>query len=195
MRIEEAIKSIESLPDAWMRHEEVRRVSKGLDLLFGVYGGQRGRQLEAFRISCIGVHEAKITAMDGGGIAIYPSTHPAARGAVARQSEIRWSGADDDAVLMGALYRAHTDAVDDWIPFDRYSTIKKISDDRFSLRGPDFLMRAYAKALRATGEKPRVILGRGNRKTARPKVLHFGDSYVVADAFVAERYTEKEEGL
>jgi hypothetical protein len=192
MRIEEAITSIYRLPDPWVRLEEIRRVSRGFDLSFSVHKGKRGRQVDAWRIRCLEVHEAKITAMDLGGLALYSSTHPAAREAVARQAEVRWSGANDGAVLMGALYKAHTEAVDDWIPFDWYSGIKSISKDKFALRGPDFLMRAYAKALRSIGKQPQVILKRPNRRAARPRVLHFGDSYIVADTFNAERSNEEE---
>jgi hypothetical protein len=195
MRIEEAITSIDSLPDSWARLEEVRRVPRGFDLSFSVHKGRRGRRVDAWRITCLEVSEANITARDLGGIALYPSTHPAARECVARQAQVRWSGAGDEAVLMGVLYKAHTEAVDDWIRFDQYSSIRAISGDKFALRGPDFLVRAYAKALRSIGKRPQVILGRRNQKAGRPRVLHFGDSHVVANTFVAERYGEKERDL
>ena len=193
MRIEEAITSIDRSPDPWVRLEEIRRVSRGFDLSFSVHKGRRGRRVDAWRIGAWKIHQASITAMDFGGLALYSSTHPAAREAVARQAEVRWSGANDDAVLMGALYKAHTEAVDDWIPFDWYSRIRAISGGKFAIRGPDFLMRAYAKALRSIGKQTQVILRGRNQKTERPRVLHFGDSYIVADTFVAERYGEKKE--
>ena len=187
MRVEKAIASIRLLPDSWVRLEEVRSLSTGFVLSFGIHKGRRGRRLDAWQITCVRVHEAKITALDGGGLALYPGTHPAARQRVARSAEVRWTGGSDEVVLTGALYRAHINAVDDWIPFDSYSDIESISKDKFALRGPDFLMRAYAKALRSLGKEPRVILRRSNRKAVRPKVLHFGDSYVVADTFLAEQ--------
>jgi hypothetical protein len=193
MRIEEAITLIDHLPDFWVRLEEVRRVSRGFDLSFSVHKGRRGRRIDAWRIRCLEVHEAKITAMDLGGMALYSSTHPAAREAVARQAEVRGGGSSDQALLMGVLYKAHTETVDDWIPFDWHSSIKAISGNKFAIRGPDFLMRAYAKALRSIGKQPQVILRGRNRKASRPKVLHFGESYIVADTFVAERYGEKEQ--
>jgi hypothetical protein len=191
MRIEEAIASIYRLPDPWVRLQEIRRVPRGFDLSFSVHKGRRGGRIDAWRITCLETHVATITAWDLGGIALYPSTHPAAREFVARQVQVRWSGASDEALLMGVLYKAHTEAVDDWIPFDEYSSIKTTSDDQFALRGPDFLMRAYAKALRSIGKKPQVIPGRQNRKAVRPKVLHFGNSHIVANTFVAERYGRK----
>jgi len=194
MRIEEAITSIYSLPDPWVRLEEIRRTSRGFDLSFSVHKGKRGRRIDFWRIKCVEVHVAKITAWDLGGIAVYPSTHPAAREFSARQSEVRWSGADDEAALMGALYKAHTEITNGWIPFDEYySRIRTISGGKFASRGPDFLMRAYAKTLRSIGKQPQVIPRGRNRKASRPRVLHFGDSYIVAETFVAEHSREKED--
>lgn len=186
MRIEDAITSIYRLPDPWVRLEEIRRVSKGFDLSFSIHRGRRGKRLDAWRIRCLGVHEASITSTDGGGIAVYSSTHPAAREPVARQAEVLWCGVKDDALQTGALYEAHVEAVDDWIPFDRYSRIRAVSGDKIAIQGPDFLMRAYAKALRSIGKQPRVTLKLPNQKATRPRVLHFGESYIVADTLNGE---------
>lgn len=103
--------------------------------------------------------------------------------------------------MLPALYRAHTRAADDWIPFDRYLSIETlwtgrpfqphfepISGSNFVCRGPDFLVRAYVNALEAIGERVQLTLRRIPKlEPARPGVLHFGDSYVVADSFTAER--------
>ena len=152
-------------------------------LLFGVHKGHRGRRIDAWLVRCREVRDAVITALDGGGLALYPASHAAARVLIARQAEVRWHGPIEEIMT---LYRAHIEAVDDWIPFD-YSSVQAIGEGTFSCRGPDFLMRAYAKALRAIGKRPRIVLGRDRSKAIRPKVLHFGDSYVVANRFTAER--------
>jgi hypothetical protein len=102
----------------------------------------------------------------------------------------------NQAAVLATLYNAHVDEVDDWIPFERYllptmpytRRFQPRSRKEFACRGPDFLIRAYAKALRMSGEKARVIALKVGRKTSdRPRVLHFGASYVVAEAFSAER--------
>jgi len=191
MTIEKVIALVDRSEDSWVRLEVVRRVPRGLDLSFSVHKGQYGKRVDSLRITSLEVHEAKITALDGGGLALYSSTHPSARELVARQAQVRWSGASDDVAMIGALYEAHIEAVDDWIPFERFSSIRAISNDKSACRGPDFLMRAYAKALKSIGKQPRIILGRQKRKVSRPRVLHFGDSYIVADTFVAERDGEK----
>ncbi|MFZ0306382.1 MAG: hypothetical protein WAL75_27095 [Terracidiphilus sp.] len=190
MGIQEAIKSFYTEGNQ-ARLEEVRRAPKGLILHFGVHKGQRGKRVDAWKITCQEVDEAMIHFGDQCGLAIYPSDHPAAREFTARQAEVRWSGISDQIKIVGALYEAHTAAVDDWIRFDPYSSVQTLSKNRLALRGPEFLMRAYAKALQSIGEKPQLILRRGKKKTIRPKVLHFGASHVVANSFTAERCPKK----
>ena len=134
---------------------------------------------------------------------MYPSTHPAARQYVARRAELRWPRTCDETRALAALFRAHLKAADDWIPFDRYlcwnfwngtsfcRDIAPVSGSNFVCRGPDFLLRAYAKALETIGESVELT-SRGSLKpkSILPKVLHFGESYVVANAFVAQRLDE-----
>jgi hypothetical protein len=192
MLIEKTIKSVIYAADNWVRFEKARRVPKGLEVSFGIHKGQRGKRVDAWKITCQEIHEARITAQDMGGMAMYPSGHPAARQFTARQASIRWSGNCDEIKVIGALYKAHTAVVDDWIPFDYYSSILATSKGEFTLRGPAFLMQAYVKVLRAMGEKPRLMLRRGKRKSPKPKVLHFGDSYIVANKFLVERVTDKQ---
>jgi hypothetical protein len=186
MRIENAIKRIHSSPDSWVRVEEFRRIPKGLELCVGVYEGRRTRRAEAWRIKCRGVREFQIVDFNGGGFALCPGTHPAARQFLTRQGTLRWQGMDP-AALIGTLCQAHVEAVDDWIPIDRYVDFRAISKKKFVCRGPDFLMRAYAKALRLIGARPQLRLREKFRAKSKPlRVLHFGASYVVATALSAE---------
>jgi hypothetical protein len=201
MLIQSAVRLIDSTPNRWVRVEQVRRISGGLQLCFSVHKGQRGKKIDGWSVTCRRVHEATVTAFDGGGLRMYPATHPAARQYVARRAELRWPRTCDKAKVLLALYRAHTKAAGDWISFDRYLSIETsstgtpfqphsapISGDNFVCRGPDFLIRAYAKALETIGERVRLTLRRLPKlKPIQPRVLHFGESYVVADIFTAER--------
>ncbi len=201
MLIQSAVKLVHSIPDSWVRAEQVRRISGGLEVCFSVHKGQRGKRIDGWSVTCRGVHEAKITAVDGGGLLLYRATHPAARQYVVPRAELRWPRTCDEAKVLLALYRAHTRAADDWIPFDRYLSIETpwtgtsfqphvaaISGNNFVCRGPDFLVRAYAKALEAIGERVHLTLRRAPKlKPTLPRVLHFGESYVVADSFTAEQ--------
>lgn len=201
MLIQSAVKLVHSIPNSWVRVDDVRRMFGGLEVCFSVHKGQRGKRVDGWSVACLQVHEATITAFDGGGLRVYPSTHPAARQYVARRAELRWPRTCDEAKVLLALYRAHTRAAGDWIPFDRYLSIETpwagtsfqphfapISGNNFVCRGPDFLVRTYANALEALGERVHVTLRRVPKlKPTQPKVLHFGESYVVADSFRAER--------
>jgi hypothetical protein len=201
MQIQNAVKIVNSIPDSWVRVEHVRRISGGLEVCFTIHEGQRGKRTGGWKVTCRGVREAKITDIDGGGLRVYSATHPVARQYVARRAELRWPRTGDEAKVLLALYRAHTKASDDWIEFDRYLQIETpwtgtsfqphfapVSGSNFVCRGPDFLIHGYAKALEAIGERVQLTLRRGPKlKQKQPKVLHFGQSYVVADVFTAER--------
>lgn len=187
MAIERDLEPLQSLPDpnGWVRLEQVRKEHGRLELRFGIHEeNRRKRKIDSWRIICSGVREAHIADFDGGGLALYPTVHPAARQYTARQAELRWAASNKKPTALGALYKAHTEAVNDWIPFDRYISMKNISDKKCVCRGPDFLVRSYAKALRTLGEKPHLTL-RVSRKSkqSRLRVLHFGDSFVVAAGF------------
>jgi len=192
MRIEKAIKSIHAVPKSWVRVAQVRYMPNSLELALTIHKERRGRLIvDAWTIFCLGVREAHITDFDGGGLALYRSTHPAGRQYTARRAVLRWDSRGDTGKMLGTLYGAHIDAVDDWIAFDRYGfgtwTRPALTKDKLVLRGPDFLMRAYAKALHANGESPHLRLQPlRKRKPVALRTLHFGDSFVVAAGFTAQ---------
>jgi hypothetical protein len=190
MIIQNAIKLIHSESNSWVRVEQTRKIPRGLELRFGIYRGKRGAKIDSWSVKCLGVREATITTLDGGGLLLYPGTHPAALRFTARRAELRWRGTRDKDAVIGALYEAHVTVMDDWLPFDEVVSVETISKRTASCCGPEFLMRAYAKALRAKGERAQLILRAGSKaKSMGLKVLHFGDSYVIAAAFTALRQT------
>lgn len=204
MLIQTAIKSMHSISDGWVRVDKLRRKGGSLELCFSVHKGKRGEKVESWIVNCIGVHEANITDFDGGGLAVYPSSHPAARQYFAPRAEIRWHTTCNEASVLAALYLAHLETVDYWIPFDRYLPINAgwhgtsalpcfapVSGSKVVCRGPDFLIRAYAKALESVGERAKLTIRNSPRlNSIRQKVLHFGESYVVANSFDAKRLGE-----
>ena len=95
---------------------QFRRISGGFEVSFSIHQGKRGKKIEQWAIRCRGVHEAKISEMDGGGLGLYPSDHPAARQYVTRRAELRWPRTCDETKVLAALFRAHVETVDDWIP-------------------------------------------------------------------------------
>src|SRR6266704_1055939 len=200
MLVENAIKRILSVPHSWVGVEQVSNIQGGLELCFGIHRGRRGKRLATWSLRCLRVHAAEITDFDGGGLALYASDHPAAKQYAARWGELRWPRHSNQNTVLATLYRAHVGLVDDWIPFERNvlpnmpykREFQPRSGKEFACRGPNFLIRAYAKALRMSGESVRVFpLKVGRRRSGRPRVLQFGTSYVVAEAFTAERHDRR----
>jgi len=93
MRIQAFIEKADSMPNGWARVEHVRKVPAGLSLDFSVHHGRRGKSLGRWTVTLRGIHEIKITDLDGGGLAVYPSSHPAARQYVARFATLGGPGA------------------------------------------------------------------------------------------------------
>lgn len=185
MRIENVITQYQALQDGWVRINQIRRIPRGLEICLALHASRRGRRVEAWKIGCLGVREFWISDVDGGGLALYSSMHPAARQYTARKVRLRWSGCEDVVAMVGSIAKAHWDAVDDWIPFD-YLTARAIERKEFVCQGPDFLMHAYAKALRALGARIRLVPLKQKPPATRPRVLHTGSSAIVADRFLVE---------
>jgi hypothetical protein len=189
MLVEQAIRQMYLVPDRWIRVDWIGRIPRGVDIRFAVHAGRRGKKAAGWTIRCLTVHESKISDFDGGGLVLHTSDHPAARQYLGPWADLRWLRSSNQAAILSTLYKAHIDATDDWIPFDRYvfpempyrRGFDVHSREQFSCRGPAFLIRGYAKALRMSGEKIQTIpLKGGKPKTGWPKVLHFGTSYVIA---------------
>ena len=103
---------------------------------------------------------------------------------------------DPDAFL-GRLWAAHREATDDWIPFDRYLNdsmrIRRLVQSEYGLlaNGPSFLIEEYAKLLETEEMRPKRLASRSGTYTRDAQMIHFGDSYVIAKAFTAERVEDQ----
>jgi len=201
MLIQDAIESIDSIRGSWVRVQQISRISGGIQLNFSVCDGRRGKVVDRWTVTCRGVCEAAITDWDGGGIASYPNTHPAAKQYIGRRARLVWTRSCGEMEMIAALYKAHVEAVDDWIPFDRYVPVgspwngqssgrgsRAVSSTKLVCSGPAFLIRAYAKGLKEiSGDTKPQLQYFAPRKSVSPQVLHFGSSYVVANKLIAER--------
>ena len=123
MLLQNALKMIYAVPDSWVRVSQVRKLADGLELIFTIHKGKRGKRIDEWSVTCQGVHETEITDFDGGGLRLYPTSHPAARQYAVRWAVLRWPMTCDKAQVVFALHRAHASAVEGWIPFDRYLEI------------------------------------------------------------------------
>ncbi len=185
MRIEDAIKKIHSLRDGWVRASEIQRVRGGLNVSLGVYRGERGKKVQGWSIQCRGVRGFLFNQIDAGGLCLLPGTHPVARQFTAPQATLRWSS-DEYVESLGAICEAHFYIGQDWIEPDIYQ-LWAITPGKRVYRGPNFLMREYAKTLRRIGAKPRLTLRKKSTvKGSRLRALVVGSPYLVATSFLAE---------
>jgi hypothetical protein len=187
-----AIQAIKSRPGGWLHVETIRKTRTRVLLSLALREGKGGRWISGWDVSCTGVREINVSDFDGGGIRLYRSAHPAARQYTTRMAQLRCQPAGRWGAILGALAAAHVATVDDWIPLDRYLPMKRADKAGFVVRAPDFLVRAYARALGGLGVVVRVTtVGPRRRPSPAPRVLHLGNSFVVADGFEAIQRLEK----
>jgi hypothetical protein len=184
--LEKAIGTIHKTPDGWLYIDGVRQGRPGLVLSLVLRKGKMGRRLGEWRVHCRGVREFHISDPTGGGIRLYSSGHPAARQYTAPKARLRCRPQGSRTDMLAALAAAHLAAVDDWVPIERYLPMAQAPNGAFIVQAPDFLVRAYARALRRLGISVRTSLTRPGKARTRPKVLHLGSSYVVAESFEAQ---------
>src|SRR6266851_5560996 len=100
----------QSEPNGWVRLEYVRKILGNLHLHFSIHNEKRGRKkIESWSIICRGVRGLQITDFNGGGLALYSSSHPAARQYTARQAQLQWTNRNAEIAILGPLYRTHTE--------------------------------------------------------------------------------------
>jgi hypothetical protein len=183
--LERAIGTIHKTPDGWVHIEGVRRGRPGLVLSLVLRKGRTGRRLDEWQIHCRRVREFHISDLTGGGIRLYSGGHPAARQYTARKARLRCQPEGSRRDMLAAIAAAHFAAVDDWVPIERYLPMEQAPNGAFIVQAPDFLVRAYARALRRLGLTVRTSMAREANARTRPKVLHLGNSFVVAEGFEA----------
>jgi len=179
------IRAIQSRPNAWLHVETIQKVRTGVVLSLALREGKGGRWIGGWDVSCRGVREISVSDLDGGGIRLYRSSHPAARQYATRTASLLCRTDGKGSAILGALAAAHVATADDWIPVDRYLPMEAARKANFVVRAPDFLVRAYARALGKLGVIARVRTVGRQRRSPAPSVLHLGNSFVVADRFEA----------
>jgi hypothetical protein len=112
------IRTIQSRPGGWLHLENIRKVSTGVVLSLALREGKGGHWMRGWEVSCRGVREIRVSDLDGGGIRLYRSTHPAARQYATRMAQLRCRpggrgsagfgpGHLASRAILGALAAAH----------------------------------------------------------------------------------------
>jgi len=178
------ISKIRAARDAWVTIASVAQAAGGVLVTLLLRRGKGGPILATWSIRCRRVHELEISDLNGGGICLYSSGHPAARQYASPVQRLSCRTHGDGSRAWLAVVSAHVAAVDDWIPADRYLPATPPSDGTLLIRAPEFLARVYARALRRLGIGVRSSIPRHvTRRRRSPKVLHLGDSFIVAETF------------
>jgi len=184
MSLTGVVSTTNSTPDGWLEVDRVVQAAGGLDVALVLRKGKKGRTLATWDVCCRGVREFEFSDLTGGGIRLYSSDHPAAKQYTATATRLSCRTSQAGAQAWLALVAAHREAVDDWVPLDRYLPATPPTNGTIAVRAPLFLARAYARALRSMGLNVRLVHSKHPPKRGTsPKVLHLGNSFVVADAF------------
>jgi len=149
-------------------------------------------------VSCFHVREFSLSDFDGGGLNWWDRKHPLLSQFTSPKASlrVRRSGATNDMIL-GILALAHRAVVDDWIPFDRFvpDGLLRRDTSTMTIVGPEFLLAGYsarlahAQVAAALKRHKRKLYWSGHGWSQRRhdlSVLHFGNSFVAAERFVAQ---------
>ena len=153
--------------------------------------GRRGSVVQRWDVEARGVRDVHIVDTNGGGLQLSGARHPAARQYLDEYDVLSFKGPVANVnALVGELYVAHEELVDDWISLDKYLPSARLLASLFSrnrgrlCRGPRFLLRRYEHVLRGNGlNTARRAVKRSQPRNAH--LLHFGASFVVAERFRA----------
>lgn len=166
----------------------------GSDLTVGLQLDHGTDEKSAWELRFTGVLEHLFADVSNCGLNVWHVDHPVLDQYVQPRESLHFASAPRDAMhVIGELWVAHRELVDDWIPFDRYLNddlpLERLlaSGSGLLATGPTFLIARYADILKAQGCRPRrrpVVTG---RVVESATLTHFGESYVVAARVMASR--------
>ena len=165
----------------------------GADLTLYFDVSPNGKRHETWVLVCTSAVEYHLTAANECGLNHWTSDdHPAIAQFTEPHEDLYFSRPTDNAhALLGKLNLTHRKATDDWISFDRYLNEQVTRSELVTLdggllaSGPSFLIEAYAGVLSQEGMEPKRLASEFTEYLTQAEMIHFGDSYVVADSFDA----------
>jgi hypothetical protein len=188
----------------WVRIANATWSQGGVALKLAIHDNERsGDVLASWHVRCEEVREFLISDVNGGGLNFFEESHIALRLISEDRASLYFTGkAPDPFAIIGALYHLHRDVCDDWKPFDAYlnrpADLPELLADGYGLlaSGPVFLMEKYAEIVQRVGLRTSIT----DRSPAKYwdgadwikqaeylKLLHLGESYIIAERFNAQR--------
>ena len=188
----------------WLSVTTVTSERRNLMLRFESFPAPADGSTGAWLVSCRQVREFSLTDFDGGGLNFWTKSHPLLSQFSSRKASLRVTvGRRTMAECIGMLLKVHSQSVDGWIDFERFlpPALSARTDARpVAINGPEFLLIDYQRGLDAAGfgatlkrhQRALYWSGFGWSERRHPvSLLHFGNSFVVAESFSAQAETTK----
>jgi len=183
----------------WLLVTSIISERRDLTIRFEFFPALTDGLVSAWIVSCRQVRDFSLTDFHGGGLNFWTTNHPVLSQFSSRKASLRISvDGRTRAECVGALFMAHRRCVDDWIEFHRFVPLALSSRTDLHpmlISGPEFLLTEYRRGLKAAGFdatlKPhkRALYWSGvgwSERRHRVSLLHFGNSFVVAESFSAQ---------
>ena len=183
----------------WLRVTSISHERRDLLLRFELFPAPTDETPPAWLVSCRQVREFSFTDLDGGGLNLWTRNHPLLSQFSSRKASLKIPiGRGTRAECMGTLLQSHRQAVDDWIEFERFVPARislRTGARPIAIAGPEFLLAGYQRGLEQAGFRPvlknhrRALYWSGfgwSERRHAVSLLHFGNSFVVAESFSAE---------
>jgi hypothetical protein len=189
--------------DPWIRVTDATWTETDVDLRLSVRRDSDEEPSAYLRVHCGQVRDFLMSDVNGGGLNFHEGDHIALRLLSEETADLYFNGtAKDPYSILGRLYEEHRNVCDDWKPFDAYINRHWPSSELLAggygllASGPKFLLECYSVILLKAGLNPRIAncmpakYWNGSNwidQSAPLKLLQFGESYVIAETFEAEK--------
>jgi hypothetical protein len=180
----EIINRIKNLSkDYWVSSEKIifRKNNIHMDFILKI-----DDNIERYKIICENIIEYLICDVNGGGINLWKdNSHYMLRQFTDETYSLKIiSNKNIFDNMVYELYKLHTKKYSDWIPFDKY--FKMFIKTHFSkyseiYKGPKFIVMEYIKVLNKNNVKYLIEGINGEKSNENIKMIHFGNSYIVAE--------------
>jgi hypothetical protein len=152
--------------------------------------------IERYKIICENIIEYLICDVNGGGINLWKdNNHYMLRQFTDETYSLKiMSNKNIFDNMIYKLYKLHTRKYNDWIPFDKYfKMFIKTHSSKYSeiYNGPKFIVMEYIKVLNKNNVKYLMESIGGKKFNGNIKMIHFGNSYIVAENIYDKKIDEK----
>lgn len=205
--IQKLLEELKSIDDdeenEWLNLSSAVWIADDLNLSFAVKDLSENKIVSKWIVKCVDVISYLISDAYGGGLNYHEDDHLAIAQFTDPQVMLHFKGKVKSASrLMVDLWDVHRKVADDWIPFETYinnsSKLHDLISGGYGLlaNGPKFLIDEYEIVLKKhsigssrTKEVPckRWIENRFEPIIKPVAMIHFGESYIVAKKFEAQK--------